>query len=135
MNLFNIVHDTKKDSISILGLSFKPNTPTITDSASIELAWRLLQEGKNVNLYDPLCMNEVKKKFEPFVTTSLNYFDSLEECFKAGELVVVALPYDEFKTIDDTWKSFDDQIILDCWRFLDENKFNDISYKCLGRKD
>ena len=52
-----------------------------------------------------------------------------------GELVVVALPYDEFKTIDDTWKSFDAQIILDCWRFLDGNKFNDISYKCLGRKD
>ena len=135
VNLFNIVHDTKKDNISILGLSFKPNTPTITESASIELAWKLLQKGKSVNLYDPLCMDEVKEKFEPFITTSLNYFDSLEECFKAGELVVVALPYDEFKTIDDTWKSFDDQIILDCWRFLDENKFNDISYKCLGRKD
>ena len=59
----------------------------------------------------------------------------MKDCFEVGELVIIALPYDEFKDIDDTWKSFDDQVILDCWRVLDKDKFNNISYKCLGRKN
>ena len=128
LNLFNIVKNTEKDSISILGLSFKPNTPVITESPSIKLIENLLVEGKTINVYDPLCMDAVKEKFG----NRLNYFNSIEDCFKVGQLVVVALPYDEFKSIDDTWKSFDNQIILDCWRFLDRNKFNKIIYKCLG---
>ena len=65
----------------------------------------------------------------------INYFDSVKDCFKNGELVVVALQYDEFKVINDGWKTFNGQTILDCWRFLDENKFKEISYKCLGKNN
>jgi len=129
-NLLNIVKNQQKNSISVLGLSFKPNTPVIIESPSIKLIESLLLEGKTVNVYDPLCMDEVKETFGD----KLNYFDSVKDCFEVGELVIIALPYDEFKDIDDTWKSFDDQVILDCWRLLDKNKFNNISYKCLGRQ-
>ena len=131
LNLLEIVRNTNKQNISILGLSFKPNTPVIIDSPSIKLIESLCIEGKNINVYDPLCIDSVRDKFGD----KLNYFNSFKACFRAGELVVIALPYDEFKSIDDSWKSYDDQTILDCWRLLDENKFNDISYKCLGRKD
>ncbi|MBT7623348.1 MAG: BrxA/BrxB family bacilliredoxin [Flavobacteriaceae bacterium] len=54
--------------------------------------------------------------------------------FKNGELVVVALQYDDFKLINDEWSTFDNQIILDCWRFLDESTFKKSKYECLGRK-
>jgi len=64
----------------------------------------------------------------------INYYNSMKACFRQGEVVVVALPYDEFKTIDDSWKSYDDQIILDCWRILDSDKFEEIQYKCLGER-
>ena len=64
----------------------------------------------------------------------INYHESVESCFKSGELVVVALQHDEFKLINDDWKSFDEQIILDCWRLLDRSKYNKIKYKCLGEK-
>ena len=95
-----------------------------------DAAKKLLKDDKVVNVYDPLCLKEVKEKFGD----KLNYFDSVEDCFKSGELVVVALQYDEFKSINDDWKSFDNQIVLDCWRFLDENKFKKIDYKCLGKR-
>ena len=42
-----------RKSISILGLSFKPNTPVIQESPSLKLAERLVKIGKEVNLYDP----------------------------------------------------------------------------------
>ena len=130
-NLLNIVKNQQKNSISVLGLSFKPNTPVIIESPSIKLIESLLLEGKTVNVYDPLCIDEIKETFGD----KLNYFNSVKDCFEVGELVIIALPYDEFKDIDDTWKSFDDQVILDCWRVLDKDKFNNISYKCLGRKN
>jgi UDPglucose 6-dehydrogenase len=130
-NLYKKVISFNKKSISILGLSFKPHTPVITESPSIKLIENLLtNDDIDVNVYDPLCLDEVKNKFGD----KINYYDSTKECFKNGELVVVALQYDEFKSIDDDWKSFDNQTILDCWRFLDENKYTKINYECLGKK-
>jgi UDPglucose 6-dehydrogenase len=130
LRLHKFVKDSKKESVSILGLSFKPHSPVIVESPSIKLVENLLNDNKVVNVYDPLCLQEVKEKFG----NKLNYFDSVEDCFKSGELVIVALQYDEFKLINDSWKTFENQTILDCWRFLDEDKFKKINYKCLGKK-
>ena len=130
LNLLRITRNINKQNISVLGLSFKPNTPVITKSPSIKLIESLLWEGKNINVYDPLCMDNVEDIFGD----KLNYFNSFKACFRAGELVVIALPYDEFKSIDDSWKSYDDQTILDCWRILDSDKFKEIKYKCLGKR-
>jgi UDPglucose 6-dehydrogenase len=129
--LYEFVKNSKKENISILGLSFKPHSPVIVESPSVKLIKSLLKDNKTINVYDPLCLKEVKSKFGD----DINYFDSVKDCFKNGELVIVALQYDEFKSIDDTWKTFDGQTILDCWRFLDENKFKDINYKCLGKNN
>ena len=134
-NLYKKVNSFDKKNISILGLSFKPHSPVITESPSIKLIENLIIRNfycndTTINVYDPLCLDEVKKKFG----NQINYYDSAKECFKNGELVVVALQYDEFKLIDDSWKSLDNQIILDCWRFLDKNKYTKINYECLGKK-
>ena len=138
--LFKKVMSYDKKSISILGLSFKPNTSVIQESPSMKLAEHLVIAGKEVNLYDSLCIEEVESVFSKFPYDRMrdepviNYYNSMKACFRQGEVVVVALPYDEFKTIDDSWKSYDDQIILDCWRILDSDKFEEIQYKCLGER-
>ncbi len=138
--LFKKVMSYDKKSISILGLSFKPNTSVIQESPSMKLAEHLVIAGKEVNLYDSLCIEEVESVFSKFPYDRMrdepviNYYNSMKACFRQGEVVVVALPYDEFKTIDDSWKSHDDQIILDCWRILDSDKFEEIQYKCLGER-
>jgi len=131
LKLYEFVKDTKKESISVLGLSFKPHSPVIIESPSIKLIENLLKDNKVINVYDPLCLDEVKNIFGD----RINYFNTAEECFKNGEIVVVALQYNEFKLIDDSWKSFDEHIILDCWRLLNENKYNKLTYKCFGKKN
>jgi UDPglucose 6-dehydrogenase len=140
LNLSKIVNTIDKESISVLGLSFKPNTPVLTESPSIKLVKQLLIKGKNVNVYDSLCIDDVKDEFSGWPYSNMrdkikiNYFKSIKECFQAGELVIIALPSDEFTIINDDWKSFDDQVILDCWRILDSNNFKQIQYKCLGKR-
>ena len=129
-----------KKSISILGLSFKPNTPVLTESPSMRLAENLVKFGREVNLYDPLCIDEVKKIFSKFPYNrmknkpKINYYNSFKACFRQGEVVVICLPYDEFKSINDSLKSHDDQIILDCWRIFDSNHFKKIKYERLGQR-
>ena len=129
-----------KKSISILGLSFKPNTSIIQESPSMKLAESLVISGREVNLYDPLCIGDVEMIFSKFPYTRMkykpiiNYYNSVKACFRQGEVVVVALPLEEFKSIDDTWNSHDDQIILDCWRVLDSDNFKKIKYECLGKR-
>ena len=140
LNLSKIVNTIDKESISVLGLSFKPNTPVLTESPSIKLVKQLLIKGKTVNVYDSLCVDDVKDEFSGWPYSNMrdkikiNYFKSIKECFQAGELVIIALPSDEFTIINDDWKSFDDQVILDCWRILDSNNFKQIQYKCLGKR-
>lgn len=140
LNLSKIVNTIDKESISVLGLSFKPNTPVLTESPSIKLVKQLLIKGKTVNVYDSLCIDDVKDEFSGWPYSNMrdkikiNYFKSIKECFQAGELVIIALPSDEFTIINDDWKSFDDQVILDCWRILDSNNFKQIQYKCLGKR-
>ena len=140
LNLSKIVNTIDKENISVLGLSFKPNTPVLTESPSIKLVKQLLIKGKTVNVYDSLCIDDVKDEFSGWPYSNMrdkikiNYFKSIKECFQAGELVIIALPSDEFTIINDDWKSFDDQVILDCWRILDSNNFKQIQYKCLGKR-
>ena len=138
--LFKRVMSYNKKSISILGLSFKPNTSVITESPSMKLAEHLVKMGKEVNLYDPLCLENVESVFSKFPydrmrdEPQINYYNSMKACFRQGEVVVVALPLEEFKSIDDSWKSHDDQLILDCWRVLDSSDFEKIKYECLGER-
>ena len=138
--LFKKVMSYDKKSISILGLSFKPNTSVIQESPSMKLAEHLVIAGKEVNLYDSLCIEEVESVFSKFPYDRMrdepviNYYNSMKACFRQGEVVVVALPLEEFKSIDDSWKSHDDQLILDCWRVLNSSDFEKIKYECLGER-
>lgn len=48
-------------TIAILGLSFKPDTDDMRESASLTLIQQLLQAGANVRLYDPAAMENAKR--------------------------------------------------------------------------
>ena len=49
-------------SLTILGLSFKPNTDDIRDSTSLKIARELLNKGAKIQVYDPKAMNNAKNE-------------------------------------------------------------------------
>ena len=68
-----------------------------------------------------------------FENVSLAYGERLILDKEAGEIGESPEKY-EFKSINDSLKSHDDQIILDCWRIFDSNHFKKIKYERLGQR-
>ena len=63
-------------TVSLLGLSFKPETDDVRDSAAIEIARSLVAEGATVRAFDPQAMREAGETIPELVLCK----DAYEAC-------------------------------------------------------
>ena len=104
-----------KRNVAVLGLAYKPDTPLTDESQALMIAQTLESSGLNVYAYDPLV------KPNP----------SLKECVDHADVVFIAVPWEQFKTLDD--KDFRlNHIIIDPWRLL-QNKPLRCEYVAYGK--
>jgi len=87
--------DFNNKKISILGLSFKPETDDIRESSAKAIIPLLTQKNAIVNVYDPIAMENFKKEF-----LDINYFDSWRECVFNTDICVILTEWNEFRGID-----------------------------------
>tara|TARA_B100001250_G_scaffold361990_1_gene340401 strand:- start:146 stop:1456 length:1311 start_codon:yes stop_codon:yes gene_type:complete len=85
----------KNKKIAILGLSFKPNTDDIRESASLYIVSNLIELGADLNVYDPAAMENFKSIFP-----NINYSGNWRDCVKNADACVVATEWNEFRGID-----------------------------------
>jgi UDPglucose 6-dehydrogenase len=88
---FNI----KRKTISILGLSFKPNTDDVRESPAIDMIKMIIENGGNVNAFDPIANESMKVKFP-----DIRYYDNWRDCCKNADGVVIMTEWNEFRGID-----------------------------------
>lgn len=125
-------HLPVSNSIAILGLAYKPNTPIVEESAAIKLIEELLCHKLHITVYDPQAMDNTRAIFGD----AINYASTLKECLDSSECWIIALPYDEFKVLDDSYISRNPTTLIDCWRVIDPGKFgNKLKYIALGKAD
>ena len=123
-------HLKKDKKVPILGLAYKPNTPVIEESASIKLIDELLKHNMDITVYDPLAMDNTKEIYGD----KIKYASSMEECLSASANWILALPYDQFKSIDSATIAHNPTIIIDCWRMLEPEKLGQkVKYIPLGK--
>jgi UDPglucose 6-dehydrogenase len=118
----------KSDTVAILGLSYKPNTPVIEESQSIDIIKALLKKGCKVTVYDPEAMPNTKKELGNRIT----YAKSMQDCVKEKNAVCLCTEWKEFNSLKpaDLKKG---ATIIDCWRSLNRNKFEkNCNYIALG---
>lgn len=98
---------SSKDSvIGILGLSFKPESDDVRDTPSAKIIQKLISDGyKNINVYDPLAIDNFKKAFK----YDINFCFSRNELLDKSNVAVILTAWDEFKSI----KSTADKPLLD----------------------
>ncbi len=82
-------------AVCLLGLSFKPNTDDIRDSAAIIIAHELLNRGITIKCFDPKAMQNAEK-----ILPDLNYCISPYEACKNVNSIIIATEWNEFRALN-----------------------------------
>lgn len=83
----------KTDSITVLGLSFKPESDDVRQTPAYEIINLLLKSGfKNIIAYDPLA-NEL---FNKIYNLPIKYAKTIDVAVKASDTIVIATGWKEF---------------------------------------
>ena len=94
INVF-LGNNLQNKTISILGLSFKPETDDVRESPALNIIPYLLKNGAKIKVYDPQAMEEAKKIF----SKNVNYFSSSNECASNADAVVILTEWNEFRAL------------------------------------
>ena len=89
----------KNKKITILGLTFKPNTDDMRDSPSLDLIPALLKEGAKLSLYDPEGMPEAKKIFKKY-TKNISWFNDAYKAMTKSNALIILTEWNEFRALD-----------------------------------
>ena len=85
----------KNKKISILGVTFKPNTDDMRESSSLLMIPFLHKKGAKINYYDPSGKKEEFNKFK-----NVRFCVGVKEACSNVDLIIIHTEWDEFKTID-----------------------------------
>lgn len=82
--------------IAILGLTFKPSTDDMRESASIAIIPALLAAGAEIHAYDPQGMKEAEHFFERTIT----YCADTKSALQGADMLVILTEWNEFRSLD-----------------------------------
>ena len=122
----------KGKRIAFLGLTYKPDTDVIEESAAVKIAGALLKEDATLAVYDPAGMESAKKILGE---KGVGYAGSAKECLKDADFCILATPWDEFKSLkpNDFIASMKQPVLLDCWKLYDRAEFSrEMDYTTIG---
>ena len=85
----------KSKKVSILGVTFKPNTDDMRDSMSLKIIPYLVKKGAIVSYYDP---TGEKKEFENL--SNCNFYMNINDAVKNTDLIILHTEWDEFKSLN-----------------------------------
>ena len=117
--------DPRGKSVGILGLAYKPGTNVVEKSFGIALADALAERGISVLAHDFHAMIPAARA----LAQDIEFTDSVEECCKRSDIIIVALPCVEYSNLprDVFVDSKRPKVILDCWRLNKLSDFADVA--------
>lgn len=90
-----IGEDVRGKIVTVLGLTFKPNTDDMRDSPAIGIVQTLQDAGALVHAYDPAGIENARQVLEDVV-----YFDDPYAAMENSEALAIVTEWDEFRALD-----------------------------------
>ena len=76
--IIKAVGSVKGKTIAIIGLSFKPETDDMREAPALVVIDKLLADGAKVRVFDPIAMDECKRRIGDVVTYCKNMYDAAD---------------------------------------------------------
>lgn len=125
----------KGKKVAVLGLTFKPGTDDLREAPSIPNVRRLLDEGAEIIAYDPVGIENFKKKYP----TQIKYTNSPYEAIKDADMAFIFTEWKEIKEINiECYENMmNTPVIFDGRNCYDLNYFEktQVEYYSIGRKE
>ncbi len=135
LRIESILGSLKEKKLAILGLTFKPNTDDMRDSASLDILPYLIEKGSKLNVFDPKGMKEAKKLLGHL---PLKWKKNSYETLEGVDAVVILTEWDEFRFLDlnHVKKILKSPVIIDLRNMYDLEEMHKagFEYHSLGRK-
>lgn len=88
--------DVKGMTVAFWGLAFKPNTDDMREAPSLVLIDKLLQDGCKVRAYDPVSMDECRRR----IGGSITYCKDMYETIEGADVLFLVTEWTEFRNPD-----------------------------------
>ncbi len=116
-------------TISMFGLSFKPDTDDMRDAPSIVISKALQKLGANVKAYDPIAMENARR-----ILPTITYCTDAYETAKDTDLLIVITEWNEFRQLDleKIKKSMKKPRVIDARNIYDPEKMKELGFTYVG---
>lgn len=131
-------NDLKGKTITIWGLSFKPNTDDMRDAPSLVIIEKLLESGCSIRLFDPVAMPEAKEIVRSKMASLLDkdaaniYFaNDIYDAVLDADAILLVTEWKEFRM--PSWgvvkKSMRGSLILDGRNIYDKGEMKEMGFE------
>lgn len=132
--LSNYYNDNLKGkTISIWGLSFKPETDDMREATSLVMIKNLIEVGCKIKVYDPVAMNECKRR----IGDSIIYASDMYDATLNADALLLLTEWKQFRL--PSWevikKTMHHPLILDGRNIYDKEEMESLGfdYMCIGK--
>ena len=129
--LFN--DDLKGKTVAIWGLSFKPETDDMREATSLVTIKLLLDAGCRVRVYDPVAMEECKRRIGDTVEYAKDMYDAVLD----ADAMLMLTEWKQFRL--PSWgvmkRSMKNAVVIDGRNIYDPDELQefDFEYHCIGK--
>ena len=126
-------NDLKGKTIALWGLSFKPETDDMREAPSLILIDKLLKAGCTVRAYDPVAMDECRRRMGDVVYYAKDMYDATLD----ADALLLLTEWKEFRL--PSWavikKSMRNPLVLDGRNIYDRMEMEEqgFTYHCIGK--
>lgn len=125
--------DLKGKTVAIWGLAFKPETDDMREATSLVIIKKLTEAGCTIKVYDPVAMNECKRRIGETVTYATDMYDAVLN----ADALLLLTEWKQFRL--PSWgvikKSMNQPVIIDGRNIYDAKEMKEFGfeYMCIGK--
>lgn len=126
-------NDLPGKTIAIWGLAFKPETDDMREAPALVLIGKLLEAGCRIRVYDPIAMNECRRRMGESVCYAKDMYDAVLD----ADALLLVTEWKEFRL--PSWavirKAMRQPVILDGRNIYDKKEMEEqgFVYHCIGK--